>query len=257
MRPRYAGRSGPMGHRASEPTIVERAPNWPGAPCPACYPRHNGQVAHAVFDLDGTLVNGDSTTHWLLDRFRRSPVRLLGAFLALPVAPLLANRRARKYAGSVFFWIASVGLSEPELHASLADFGQRMRAGQLWLRLYPAGLQTFQQHLHDGQQVVIATAAPAWLAEALFAPFAQRIGIVGSRLRRCAGGYVFARHTYGEEKCRALRERGYPERWQYTYTDSLADRPLLERAERGFFINPSARTWKRVRAARLADVLRW
>lgn len=216
-----------------------------------------GAVAHTVFDLDGTLVDGDSTTHWLLDRYRGSPARLLCAFAALPLAPLLANRRARKYAGSAFFWIASFGMSEQQLHSSLSDFARRVREGQQWLRFYQAGLQTLHGHLEAGDEVTIATAAPAWLAEALFEPMRPRLDVVGSSLRRRAGGYVFSRHTYGEEKCRALSERGHPARWMYTYTDSLADEPLLSRGERGFFINPSARTWRRVKAARLAEALRW
>jgi phosphatidylglycerophosphatase C len=81
--------------------------------------------------------------------------------------------------------------------------------------------------------------------------------VVGSSLQRRAGGYVFARHSYGEEKCRALAERGYPLRWQYAYTDSLADTPLLQRAERGFVINAGKSMLERVRAARLGEALRW
>ena len=37
----------------------------------------------AVFDLDGTLLDGDSTGIWLWERVRRSPLRALLALTKL------------------------------------------------------------------------------------------------------------------------------------------------------------------------------
>jgi phosphatidylglycerophosphatase C len=211
----------------------------------------------AVFDLDGTLLDGDSTTHWLLERFKRSPLRLLVALVLLPAVLFVLLRSTRKLGASLFLWIATWGMSEADLHSSLSDFAQRVRAGGLRVAWRAGGLTILERHVQAGDRVVIATAAPAWLAEALFELRATHIAIVGSRLRKLAGGYVCDRHCYAAEKCRALSDAGYSSRWQYAYTDTLADRPLLERAEHGFVINPNARLLARVRAHKLGEPLRW
>lgn len=225
--------------------------------CASLATRHNFGVALVIFDLDGTLLNSDSTTHWFLYRYARSPLRLGAALLALPAALLLIRPGTRKHGASVFSWIASFSLSEPALHTSFAEFADRVRNGESWLRFHDAGMRTLERHLQQGDRVVIATAAPAWLAEALFHPLRDRIDVIGSTLQERAGGYVFGHHCYGEAKIHALRERGFGAHWQVAYTDSLADRPLLQRADRGFVINASRAMLRVVQAQGLGALLRW
>ena len=74
----------------------------------------------AVFDLDGTLLDGDSTGLWLWERLRRSPLRALLTLAVAPLAaPLVAIPRTRRAGASILLWIATFGLCEKGLSASL------------------------------------------------------------------------------------------------------------------------------------------
>jgi phosphatidylglycerophosphatase C len=217
-------------------------------------------VSNAVFDFDGTLIDGDSTTRWLLDVFKRSPLRLAAAILVLPLAlPMTILPASRRRGASIFLWLATIGLDEQAVERSLQDFARRFAAGELPIAWRPGAVTTIERHLADGHRVAVCTAAPAVVARALLSnsPWLPQISIVGSPLRRILGGWIFERHCYAWEKCTFLREAGYPENWQFAYTDSIADRPLLVNADQGFVINPSKLLRRRVRNDRIAEALSW
>lgn len=186
----------------------------------------------AVFDLDGTLLDGDSTALWLWDRVRRSVPRLLATLLVAPIAvPMVAMPRTRRAGASILLWIATAGLSERQLRASCADFAARFRAKALPLRWRGQGVETLDSHLARGDQVVIVTAAPTVLAQALVTPLDRPIIVLGTSLKRRAGGWVADVHCRNQRKCQALAEAGHGARWAYAYTDSLDDLPLLRGAD--------------------------
>lgn len=186
----------------------------------------------AVFDLDGTLLDGDSTALWLWRRVRRSPLRWLAAMLAAPVAiPMVIAPRTRRAGASILLWIATAGLSERELRASCADFADRFQAGALPLRWRGPGMETLDEHLAHGDEVVVVTAAPTLLAQALITPLGRPIVVLGTSLKRRAGGWVADVHCRNQRKCQALAEAGHGKRWAYAYTDSLDDLPLLRGAD--------------------------
>jgi phosphatidylglycerophosphatase C len=195
--------------------------------------RRTGQAMLAVFDLDGTLLDGDSTALWLWGRVRRSLPRAIVTLLVAPVAvPMVLIPRTRRAGASILLWIATVGLSEPALRASCADFAERFRTGALPLRWRNLGLAALDAHLAAGDRVVIVTAAPAMLAQALVAPLDRPIVVLGTSLKRRAGGWVADVHCRNLRKCQALAEAGHGVRWAYAYTDSLDDLPLLRGADR-------------------------
>ena len=73
----------------------------------------------AVFDLDGTLLDGDSTALWLWSRVRRFVPRLLATLIVAPIAiPMVIAPRTRRAGASILLWIATVGLDERGLHES-------------------------------------------------------------------------------------------------------------------------------------------
>lgn len=83
----------------------------------------------AVFDLDGTLLDGDSTALWLWGRARRSVPRLLATLIVAPVAiPMVIAPRTRRAGASILLWIATAGLDERALRASCIDFAARFQA---------------------------------------------------------------------------------------------------------------------------------
>lgn len=194
----------------------------------------------AVFDLDGTLLDGDSTGRWMTGLLLGSVLRASAAALIAPVAcTMLLFPNLRKPGASAILWVATVGMDEPALRQSMQNFADRFALGKEKHDFKPAALAAFERHIADGHRVVVVTAAPRILATALLARWAPHVTVLGSSLKRTAGGWVADRHCRGDEKCRFMEENGYPGTWHFAYSDSDDDHPLLQRAERAFLVNTS------------------
>lgn len=208
----------------------------------------------AVFDLDGTLLDGDSTAQWLWSRVRRSIPRLLATVLAIPIAiPMVIAPRTRRAGASILLWIATAGLDERGLQGSCAAFAARFGAGALPLRWRRQGVETLEGHLACGDEVVVVTAAPTVLAQALITPLGQPIVVLGTSLKRRAGGWVADIHCRHQRKCQALAEAGHGQRWAYAYTDSLDDLPLLRGADAPMIVGCGKAAKRRLGRARLPN----
>lgn len=213
----------------------------------------------AVFDLDGTLLAGDSTVAWLRMLLLSSGLRFLAAAMTLPACLLLIYfPSSRRIGASILLWIATFGYDKEALADSIESFARSFEAGRTSLRWRKDGLREMQQHAAAGDRVVVVTAAPAWLAERLLAQWSG-IAVFGSTLGRRQGGWVVARHCHGREKCRALEDGGYGAVWKYAYTDSPDDAPLLARAEHAFIVNTRPAVISRLEALGLSRLvqLRW
>lgn len=187
----------------------------------------------AVFDMDGTLLNGDSTALWLWERMKRSPLRLLATLAVAPVAgPLVALPSTRRIGASILFWIATAGLSEQQLLASCDDFARDFTEARLSLTWKPKALAALDGHVLAGDRVVVVTAAPTCLARALLRTLDRRVDLLGTSLKPGLGGWIANIHCRNKRKCQALTEAGHGDRWAYAYTDSLDDLPLLRAADK-------------------------
>src|SRR5580698_883836 len=94
--------------------------------CPAsdgtsvCAP---GSAQIAVFDLDGTLLAGDSTAAWLRMLICSSWLRCSVATLTLPICLFLIwFSKSRRIGASVLLWIATVGYDREVLLKSIEAF---------------------------------------------------------------------------------------------------------------------------------------
>lgn len=208
----------------------------------------------AVFDLDGTLLDGDSTALWLWDRVKRSPLRALAVLAAAPIAgPMVALPRTRRLGASILLWIATVGLSERGLMASCQAFGDSFRAGGNALSWRKGSMTVLDDHLTRGDRVVVVTAAPVILAQALIGPLGHPIEVIGTSLKRRAGGWVADIHCRHQRKCQALAEAGHGAHWGYAYTDSLDDLPLLRGAEKPVIVKGGEKAARRLFRAGLTN----
>jgi phosphatidylglycerophosphatase C len=208
----------------------------------------------AVFDLDGTLLDGDSTALWLWDRVRRSPLRGLAVLVVAPIAfPMVALPRTRRAGASILLWIATVGLCERGLRESCARFGEAFRVGGGALSWRTGGLAALNDHLESGDHVVVVTAAPTLLAQALIGPLGHPIEVLGTSLKRRGGGWVADVHCRNQRKCQALADAGHGARWAYAYTDSLDDLPLLRGAEKPVIVKGGKAAERRLFRAGLAN----
>jgi phosphatidylglycerophosphatase C len=217
-------------------------------------------MATVVFDLDGTLLDGDSTSFWLWEMVRGSRRRSVTIAALAPVAAaLILIPRFRRLGASLLTWVATAGLTEAQLISSFERFALRLKDGHLRLQWRGLGLSTLEEHLSRGERVVIVTGAPVDLARALFRTLDKDIHILGSSLKVVGGGWVAERHCRHQEKCRMLDEAGYGERWAFAYTDSADDLPLLLGAEQPRLINAHPLVRRRLRWTRLRalETLEW
>jgi phosphatidylglycerophosphatase C len=209
----------------------------------------------AVFDLDGTLLAGDSTAVWLRTLLLSSHPRLLAAAIVLPACLLLIYfPSSRRIGASILLWIATFGHDKEALTDSIERFARSFEAGRTSLRWRKDGLREMQRHMAAGDRAVVVTAAPALLAVRLLSPWGD-IAVIGSTLERWRGGWVAARHCHGREKCRALENNGYGSVWRYAYTDSHDDAPLLAGAEHAFIVNARPAVISRLKALGLSRIV--
>ncbi len=209
------------------------------------------QTSVIVFDLDETLLDGDSASVWMMGRIRTSMWRTATAIVALPFAlPLTLYAPSRRIGGSIFLWIVTVGLTEPELLHSFEHFAANASQGE-GVTWRAAGVAELEKHSKNGRTVLIATAAPAWLAESLAAKLPVHVPVVGSSLTRFMGGWIANYHCRHEAKCGAIQRAGYGERWAAAYSDSADDGPLLARATTAFLVNASRRNTERLARLRV------
>ena len=191
-----------------------------------------------VFDLDGTLLDGDSTSHWINGLLLKSPIRTIIAVVALPIiVPMLMSLKLRPYAASFMLWVATFGLSKAALTKSFQAFSENVARKAAKPKWRTAGLSTLENHQRGGARVVIVTAAPEALARALFDAIQLDVEIIGSSLKPSKRGWVGDFHCSHTAKCDRLKALGYGEVWTAVYTDSPDDLPVLKQAKRPIVVN--------------------
>jgi len=205
-----------------------------------------------VFDLDGTLLGGDSTTAWMVARMKKSWFRVALAVLAAPLAiPLTVFAPTRRLGGSIFLWIASRGQNEVELRASFNAFAEQVsrQEGILWR---VKGLACLKEHIQRGELVIVATAAPFWLADPIVKSLGWPVTVVGSVATPFLDGWIASYHCRHAAKCEAILGAGHGSRWSAAYSDSIDDLPLLSQSARAFLVNGSGRTKRYFKKTRIA-----
>jgi phosphatidylglycerophosphatase C len=214
----------------------------------------------AVFDLDGTLLRGDTTAEFIRGLILRSPPRVAVAAASAPVlGPLFFVPFARRYAITALFWIATVGLAPGRFEALMEEFVVEHTAEGSRILV---ALDRLQAHLDAGHRVVIATGCADWLATAVcHALGLDTVEVMAARLQQ---GRRFVRpssgcgmwnalpaatgtFSYGVEKVRRLAAAGISIPVAYAYTDSVNDLPLLLAATERYVVDPGPRLLRRIR----------
>jgi len=214
----------------------------------------------AVFDLDGTLLRGDTTAEFVRGLILRSPLRLAVAMLSAPLlGPFFFVPFARRYAITALLWIATVGLPPGRFDALMEQFVAEHAAedGRIMV-----ALDRLHAHLEAGDRVVIATGCADWLASAVCRALGlDTVEVVAARLQQ---GRRFVRpsrgcgrwnampaatgtFSYGVEKVRRLTAAGISIPVAYAYTDSVNDLPLLLAATERYVVDPGPRLLRRIR----------
>lgn len=194
-------------------------------------------MATALFDMDGTLFEGDSQLRfcrWVLRRHGWRRLHVLALLPAALLAPLCGGGKFLKRAFLTYAW----GLRREELEAECRAFVQ----GELLPALYPEVSARLRAHQTAGDTTVLCSASPEWWAREMGAAlgFTHTIATpveIGERVP------LFPRITppgnnKGQNKVTRLAALGITHA-DIGYTDSTADLPMLALCDRAVLINPS------------------
>lgn len=196
---------------------------------------HPGAV---VFDFDDTLLIGESTGQWLrwaLGRARWNKAMVLG--LAILWWPLLRlGERNYRRGVSLLLWAATWRWPQGRLSASFQNFTREFQRGATRLRWNEAVCAELDAAVRRGQRVVVVTAAPKELAQAMLRSRWPRLAVVGTQLRLLRGGWVAIELCRGLAKLEALARKGVAPPFSAVYTDSAVDLPLLAEARTRVFV---------------------
>jgi HAD superfamily hydrolase (TIGR01490 family) len=180
----------------------------------------------ALFDLDGTVLRGNSWHIFYWWALRRWPLRAPGLLV------LLFLRRLRLIEARTLQQAALRALAGAD-PATINAIGRQLFAKRLRELIRPAAKQEIARRFAEGHQIVLATAAFDFLA----APIAEELGvkqIIATRLEFaggvCAGRSVFP-EPRGVAKAEAVRAHfnGGSVDWRGScaFTDEREDLPLL------------------------------
>lgn len=196
----------------------------------------------ALFDLDDTLVHGNTVLLYFRDQWQRGLVS--NRALLRAVALLAGYKLDLIDMPAVIAQTTQEAKGSPEQH--LIDVGEALFP-QVRERLVPAAVAAVQAHLARGDEVAIVTASMAYVA----GPVARLLGIphvVGTEVEvqqgvltgRLVGEPCFGKGKIG--KAQALADRvGLPLSGAWFYTDSRSDLPLLQAVARPMVVRPDPR----------------
>lgn len=178
-----------------------------------------------VFDLDGTLLSGDSTKAWLIDKLKSNVFRFIAALIVTPIAlPIMKFKKYKSKGASLYLWIATYGLNEEKLEYSFKNFSKNIKNNSFnSLYWFEQGINEVKDHLANRRIVFIATAAPEKLANVLLDSINLDVRIIGIPLQNKLGGWISGIHCRSEEKVRRLNKLDIKQPWLVIYSDDIED----------------------------------
>ncbi len=212
----------------------------------------------AIFDLDDTLIDGDSASLWLAFMVER---RLAPADLLEQEHQLMVDYHQGRMDMDAYMALTLAPLRHWQ-PADLAPLVHEFVEQEILPVVYPEARERLAWHRSQGHDVVIVSAT----GEHLVLPIARALGVeaaIGIQLECHESGFSGrARGVYSfrEGKLTRLRhwltERQLTPTLSYGYSDSMNDLPLLEYVDRAAVINGSE-TLSRLATERGWEQLRW
>ncbi len=191
----------------------------------------------AVFDLDGTLVRGDTFLPFVLGyaraRRRVRPLVTLPLWLGLYAARILPDHRAKQRVLTSFF--------RGECTDRVSKYAEAFTESWVRPRLHASVFGRLTEHLSAGHRVVLLSASP----DLYVGSVGRGLGIeevLCTQVRRTAtawDGALNGPNCKGEQKLIRLRAHLGAETWpgeSFAYGDSSSDLPVLRWATHGFLV---------------------
>lgn len=199
-----------------------------------------------LFDFDHTLTRGDAFLAFVLDLLRREPLRVPATLACASLTGLgLLHHTTTTRALSSMLWSATLGLDPRALEQRMSTFVTALQHEGTWV--YGDARRVVDEHKLRGDRLVLVTGCEAGLALRICEAFALGpFKIIGSRIARARQSWLLDNHCYHENKLRCLAQHGIEPPFDYVYTDSTRDLPLLRNAREATLVNPSKSAERRV-----------
>lgn len=214
-------------------------------------------MALALFDMDDTLLDGDSASLWFeyMVEHGMAPASMLAEE---------AQMMARYYAGELDMRDYMIFTLQPlagQPVATIAGHCERF-AREIIGRMFTDGLEKIRWHRERGDTVIIISAT----GEHVIRPLAALLGVehvLAIKLAReegCYTGQTTGILTFREGKVTRthdwLQQHGGTLAGSYGYSDSINDLPLLEMVTHAHAINPGEALQQHANQAGW-PILRW
>lgn len=195
---------------------------------------------YAFFDFDKTLISKDSFLLLLKYGFVQQPWRLIFIMLLWPILLLSALLRWDKaLPKSMLLWSVTCFKGKK----GSAQFFKQFVAKHMDLYWFKQVEDEFQKLRKENIEIVVISASGAyWVRHALAHMTKSPLRLViGSQLGFFMGGVIYkSKNCYKEEKIQridALLGKNFT--WHSSYSDHIADLPLLKKACHRFLVNPT------------------
>lgn len=212
-----------------------------------------------MFDFDGVIVRGDAFTLLLRHHYLHSVWRCALITVSLPILlPMFAWRGSRATAVRWVVRFALLGLSEQRYRALAEGFGRGLAHESK--RFSRDALTALGTHRHAGDRVLVVTACERQLAAAILDEIGfGDIELIASQLVPGRWGMRIAVRNHGIQKAHQLALRGVRPPWDFMYSDSLADLPILAAARSAVLVNPDRATLEgcSARLGRRLAIVEW
>lgn len=194
-------------------------------------------MKEVIFDFDGTLFRGDSYRRfaWFAAGW---PKFMWGVFVTSPwilgwKLGLCSNSMQKELLFTRWFG----GWSEERFEQKGREFARIVGS-----RLFPDVFAALQRHQRLGHRITIASASyRQWIEPWAHALGIERVIATEPEIinHRLTGRYGEGGNCEGAEKVRRLRPLLTPGAKIVVYTDSQADRPLMDIADEVYFVGSS------------------
>ena len=199
----------------------------------------------AVFDFDKTIISQDTGYEFLLWMVLQSKIRTC---LMVCLSPIVWSfsliNGLRGVALQIFSFIATFGRKQPLNSIRNAFVNYYFTEKKAFI--YQQAKDEIENHQSQGRQVLILSGCPDWLIRAVCLKAGIRnCKVVGTQQEVKYGFLSLKALCFGKNKVLLAQSAGFDvNEWDYGYTDSFVDLPLLQHCKYRFLINPNRFTQK-------------
>jgi len=192
-----------------------------------------------VFDFDGTLSPFNTFSKFFNRFLLKRPLRLVILIILLPVMlPFLFIKATTEFTINVLLWCCTFGITLELWKEEMDLFSSSFRRNNNNNIFFKESIQQLKLHQQKGHRIFIISGSSEYLIQAICRDaHIYGIDIIGSSMNKYYNGIITGKRCLGIEKVRALKNRFNISSWNYAYTDSLTDLPLLKEATHKIIIN--------------------